>query len=253
MICRVDLHVHTDASMDGLSSLARQAAAAKAAGLHAMAVTDHNLCAGLPDRLEGVLLIPGCEVSTQAGHILGLFLEGPLDLETLRAAGLPTGEAAVEEIHRRGGLAVLAHPYGSPSAAPEKLSLALDGVEAANARAAFKVRAANERAAGLAERWGLPATGGSDGHSRHEVGNAYTELTCGELTLPALKEALKRGDCRPVLRRNTPCFRKGLSQLGKARRQGSAKALARGLAYLIYCCGKDLLRLPQARFRERSE
>lgn len=253
MICRADLHVHTDASMDGLSSLARQAAAARAAGLDAMAVTDHNRCAALPDRLEGVLLIPGCEVSTQAGHILGLFLVGPLDLETLRAGGLPTGEAAVEEIHRRGGLAVLAHPYASPSAAPEKLSLALDGVEAANARAAFKVRAANERAAGLAERWGLAATGGSDGHSRYEVGNAYTELTCGELTLPALKEALKRGDCRPVLKRNTPCFRKGLSQLGKARRQKSPRALVRGLAYLAYCCGKDLLRLPQARFRERSE
>lgn len=253
MICRADLHVHTDASMDGLSSLARQAAAARAAGLDAMAVTDHNRCAVLPDRLEGVLLIPGCEVSTQAGHILGLFLVGPLDLETLRAGGLPTGEAAVEEIHRRGGLAVLAHPYASPSAAPEKLSLALDGVEAANARAAFKVRAANERAAGLAERWGLAATGGSDGHSRYEVGNAYTELTCGELTLPALKEALKRGDCRPVLKRNTPCFRKGLSQLGKARRQKSPRALVRGLAYLAYCCGKDLLRLPQACFRERSE
>lgn len=253
MICRADLHVHTDASMDGLSSLARQAAAARAAGLDAMAVTDHNRCAALPDRLEGVLLIPGCEVSTQAGHILGLFLEGPLDLEILRAGGLPTGEAAVEEIHRRGGLAVLAHPYASPSAAPEKLSLALDGVEAANARAAFKVRAAKERAAGLAERWGLAATGGSDGHSRYEVGNAYTELTCGELTLPALKEALKRGDCRPVLKRNTPCFRKGLSQLGKARRQKSPRALVRGLAYLAYCCGKDLLRLPQARFRERSE
>ena len=253
MICRADLHVHTDASMDGLSSLARQAAAARAAGLDAMAVTDHNRCAALPDRLEGVLLIPGCEVSTQAGHILGLFLEGPLDLEILRAGGLPTGEAAVEEIHRRGGLAVLAHPYASPSAAPEKLSLALDGVEAANARAAFKAPDANRQAAALAKGWGLAATGGSDGHRRHEVGNAYTELTCGELTLPELKEALKRGDCRPVLKRNTPCFRKGLSQLGKARRQKSARALVRGLAYLAYCCGKDLLRLPQARFRERSE
>lgn len=241
MIVRADLHVHTDASEDGLSSLAQQAAAARAAGVQAMAVTDHNCCTAVPASLEGVLLIPGCEVSTQAGHILGLFLEEPLDLDGLGGPSLPTGEAAVEEIHRRGGLAVLAHPYQSPSAAPEGLTLALDGVETANARAAFKVRDANERAAALAERWGLPGTGGSDGHSRHEVGNAYTDLTCGALTLPELKAALARGDCRAALGRNTPRFRKGLSQLGKAHRRKSVKAVARGLVYLAYCCGRDLL------------
>lgn len=241
MIYRVDLHTHTDASDDGLSTLAQQAAAARAAGLDAIAVTNHNRCTPVPRALDGVMLIPGCEVSTQAGHITGLFLDEPLDWDTLRAGGLPTGEAAVEEIHRRGGLAVLAHPYQSLSAAPETLTLALDGLEAANARAAFKVRDANEKAARLAEAWGLPAVGGSDGHSRHEVGNAYTEFTCGELTLAALKAALREGNCRPVLARNTPHYRKGLSQLGKARRQGGVKALARGIAYLAYCCGRDLL------------
>ena len=113
MTFRLDLHVHTDASPDGRSSLADQAAAAKAAGLDAIAVTDHNLCTPVPPELEGVLLIPGCEVSTTDGHIVGLFLDAPLDLEGLCSGGLPTGAAAVEEIRRRGGLAVLAHPYQS--------------------------------------------------------------------------------------------------------------------------------------------
>ena len=44
----------------------------------------------MPAELEGVLLIPGCEVSTQSGHITGLFLERPLDLKKLRRDGLPT-------------------------------------------------------------------------------------------------------------------------------------------------------------------
>ena len=47
-IYRVDLHLHTAASPDGRSSLEGIAKAAKAAGLDAIAVTDHDLCT--PDR-----------------------------------------------------------------------------------------------------------------------------------------------------------------------------------------------------------
>lgn len=242
MSLRADLHVHSHASPDGLSSLEELTAAGKAAGLDAIAIADHNLCTALPPEQNGVLLIPACEVSTQAGHILGLFLDEPLDLPSLTANGLPTGEAAVAEIRKRGGLAVLAHPYQSPSAAGSRPDFPLDGVEGANARAAFKVKDANEQAAALAAALGLPATGGSDAHSRHEVGNAWTEISCEARTLPELKAAVAAGKCRPVLGRNTPCFRKGLSQLGKARRTGDPLRLAKGLVYLGYCWGKDVFR-----------
>ena len=64
MTFNVDLHVHTDASLDGLHSLAQQASMARAVAMDAIAVTDHNLCTPVPQFLNGVLLIPGCEVST---------------------------------------------------------------------------------------------------------------------------------------------------------------------------------------------
>lgn len=243
MTYRIDLHVHSDVSPDGLSSLEELTAAAKAAGLDALAIADHDSCRPLPERQNGVLLIPACEVSSQAGHLLGLFLEQPLDLAALRSGGLPTGEAAVAEVHRCGGVAVLAHPYQRPGADPTAFTFRPDAVEGANARARFKVADANGKAVELAERWGLPATGGSDAHSRHEVGNACTQVDCGELALPALKAAVLAGACRPVLTRDTPCFRKGLSQLGKARRTGNPARLAKGLAYLGYCCLKDLFHI----------
>lgn len=241
MTYKIDLHVHTGASLDGLSSLEEQAGAAGSAGLDAMAVTDHNLCTPVPQTLEGVLLIPGCEVSTRQGHITGLFLEEPLDLDALRRDGLPNGESAIEEIHRRGGIAVLAHPYQSRNAAPEGFSFRPDAVEGANARAAFKVPDANQRAAALAQAWGLPAVGGSDAHSRHEVGNAFTQVESPALALADLKEAVLAGRCFPVLARNTPRLRKGLSQFAQARRRGGLKRLAAGGAYLVYCAGLDLL------------
>lgn len=239
-IYRVDLHLHTAASPDGRSSLEGIAKAAKAAGLDAIAVTDHDLCTPVPAALEGVLLIPGCEVSTAAGHITGLFLERPLPLEALGC--LPAPEAAVEAIREAGGLAVLAHPYQRPGAAPEQFTFPLDAVEAVNARACFKVPEANEKAAALAQKRGLPVAGGSDAHDAAEVGNACTELEAEALTLPALREALAAGRSRAVLRRNTSHLRKGLSQWTKARRGESLPRLGKAAAYMGYCLLLDICR-----------
>lgn len=242
MTARIDFHVHTDASHDGRHSLDRLAAAARAAGLDAIAVTDHNLCTPVPPELDGVLLIPGCEVSTSQGHVLGLFLDRPLDLEALRQDGLPTAQAAVEEIHRGGGLAVLAHPYEKRGADPEQQSFRPDGVEAANARACLKVSDANQRAAALAERWSLPALGGSDAHACGELGSAWTELDCDDLSLPALRSAVLDGKCRPVLARQCSHLNKGLSQFARRRRQGGLRNLAVGAAYTVYCGLLDIFR-----------
>ena len=237
-VFRVDLHVHTAASPDGRSSLEALALAARDRGLDALAITDHDLCTAVPRELSGVLLIPGCEVSTRAGHITGLFLERTLE----PLPPLPPPEEAVSAIRRAGGLAVLAHPYARPGAQPEKFSFDLDGIEAVNARACFKVPEANEKAAALAQKRGLPAAGGSDAHDAAEVGNAYTELEAQALTLPALREALAAGRSRAVLRRNTSHFRKGLSQWTKARRGGSLPRLGKAALYLGYCAALDVLR-----------
>lgn len=241
---RVDLHVHTEASMDGRSTLHAIAEAAARQGLHGVAVADHNLCTPTPAAMNGVLFIPACEVSTRAGHILGLFLTQPLDLTAL--GKLPVPEAAVAEIRRCGGLAVIAHPFHRPDTPAEKFAFDADAVETQNARACFKVPAANEQAARLALDRGLPQTGGSDAHDAAEVANAYTELTCDELTLSALRSALASGRSRAILKRNTPRLRKGLSQWTKARRQGHISGLLRTAAYVCYCAGLDLLK-PQNR------
>ena len=204
MTLRVDLHVHTDRSIDGRHSLERMATAAKQAGLDAMAICDHDLCTPVPEALEGVLLIPACEVSTRAGHITGLFLDRPLDLEAL--GRLPAPEAAV----------------------------------AAIARAAFKVPDANARAAAFAAARSLPPVGGSHAHDAREVGNAYTELTAEALTVPALRAALAAGRSRAVLERNTAHVRKGLSQWTKALRRGGVLRLGKAAAYVCWCAWLDV-------------
>lgn len=240
MICRVDFHVHTAASFDGRSTLEKITSAAQKRGLGAVAITEHDLCQTLPAAQNGVLLIPGCEISSQVGHITGLFLKEPLDLQTLLRNGRPSGKEACREIHRCGGVAVLAHPYQKLSADESRFPREIDGMEGVNARAAYKRKDANEKAAAYAAQHGLFCVGGSDAHAAGEVGNGYTEIECAELTLKALEEAVRNKRCRPVLARHSSHVEKGLSQFQKARRNGGLFRLGKAAAYVCYCAMKDM-------------
>ena len=85
----IDLHTHSTAS-DGAKTPAEVARAAKACGLAAFALTDHDSVAGLPDATAtgealGIRVIPGVELSAvEAGletHMLGLHLSDRSELE----------------------------------------------------------------------------------------------------------------------------------------------------------------------------
>ena len=80
---RIDLHVHTTAS-DGTMTPAEAVAHARSLGLSAIAITDHDTPAGIPEALEagktaGVEVVPGIEVSVdwqgRGIHILGYFID----------------------------------------------------------------------------------------------------------------------------------------------------------------------------------
>lgn len=78
-----DLHMHSVFS-DGTDTPAQLVTQAEQLGLSAIALTDHNTVAGLPDFLaagqgSAVKVIPGCEFSTDYNgvelHILGLYIQ----------------------------------------------------------------------------------------------------------------------------------------------------------------------------------
>ncbi|WP_338865318.1 CehA/McbA family metallohydrolase [Myxococcus stipitatus] len=99
-------HVHSTRS-DGRGSPLAVARAAKAAGLDFVVLTDHNdFTPPAPTWVDGVLLVPGVEISTSAGHLVAFGMERPL-------AGMqrwmPAGDA-VRAVHEAGGMTVLAHP-----------------------------------------------------------------------------------------------------------------------------------------------
>jgi len=79
----VDLHVHSSAS-DGMFSPREVVREAAEVGLKALALTDHDTTAGVPEALAaggefGIEVIPGVEISAEfadgACHILGYFVD----------------------------------------------------------------------------------------------------------------------------------------------------------------------------------
>ena len=238
MIVKADLHVHSAASWDGRSDLAALAQAAHARGLDAIAVCDHDVCTDVSGEFP-VLLIPGVEITSTAGHILGLFLEKPLD-RALWETGAPTPDAAIRAIRACGGLAVPAHPF-SPQKLDETALEALcpDGIEVQNARVALKNAARNAKAQEFAAQHHLAVTGGSDAHSAAEVGGCYTELDCTERSLAALRDALAAGRTRAVFDHACTWTQKGLSQWCGARRAPIPRR-CRALAYLCVCVLRDM-------------
>ncbi|WP_211194282.1 PHP domain-containing protein [Pyxidicoccus fallax] len=99
-------HVHTTRS-DGEGTVAEVARAAKEAGLDFVVLTDHNdFKPPAPVWVEGVLLVPGVEISTSAGHLAAFGMTQPLKG---MQAWMPPGDA-VKAVAAAGGTAVLAHP-----------------------------------------------------------------------------------------------------------------------------------------------
>jgi hypothetical protein len=99
------VHVHTTLS-DGGGTPEEVAAAARAAGLRFVVITDHNNLDAKPFEgdHDGVLVLVGTEVSTTAGHVLGL---GVRDV-VFRFSG--DAQDALEDIRDLGGTAFAAHP-----------------------------------------------------------------------------------------------------------------------------------------------
>lgn len=199
MIHRFDPHVHSWYSADAAHPPERLIQAAKDAGLSAMAITDHDSCdvhqylldQGLasPDGepVDGLLIVPGVEVSTADGHLLCLGTTLPV----LR--GKPAMEvfAAVQE---QGGVAIPAHPYDRwRSGIREKVldQLELTTIEVFNS--AVTSRSYNRRARAYAEARGLVGTAGSDAHHASAVGTAVTLLELDHLNVRNLVEAVKTG------------------------------------------------------------
>jgi predicted metal-dependent phosphoesterase TrpH len=192
MQVKADLHVHTTYSSDSVITPKELVFYAKKRGLTAVAVTDHNTVEGAWKiaKETDFLIIPGTEVSSLHGHIVGL------NVNTLIPRGLSADET-VDRIHEAGGIAIACHPFALLKGSVGKhVSSKFDAVEAINA-SAFPFNRATSKANQLAEQLKLPKVAGTDAHYGPVIGQAYT-LIDSEPNIEAIIKAIKNGHCKPT-------------------------------------------------------
>lgn len=188
---RIDMHVHTCYSVDSLITPEELVFYAKQRGLGGVAITDH-------DRLDGALkiatkanflVIPGIEISSSDGHIVGLNVSQPI-------SGKLSAEETADRIHDAGGIAVACHPAGLFKGSLRKRTISsFDAVEVINSSAipfGYSMRQSMKIASCL----GKPRLAGSDAHYGPEIGCAYT-LIHAEPDVSDIIKAITNGLCQP--------------------------------------------------------
>jgi predicted metal-dependent phosphoesterase TrpH len=191
MQVKADLHVHTNYSSDSTITPEELILYAKKRGLTAVAVTDHDRVDGAQkiSKETDFLVIPGTEVSSLGGHIIGLNVQ----------EAIPKGLAAnetVDRIHQAGGIAIACHPFALFKGSVGKhVSKTFDAVETRNA-SSFPYKSATKKAEMLADRFGLPKVAGTDAHIGQAIGYAYTMVEA-ELSVEAIVKGITEGCCQP--------------------------------------------------------
>jgi histidinol phosphatase-like PHP family hydrolase len=222
---KIDLHVHTPKSVcfSDMSVTPEQiVGAALAAGLEAIAVTDHNSAEAVDEVRqavagEGLVIFPGIELSTVGGHILALFsldttlaelrdFCGYVGLDRQQwgdSINMTSGdtEETLHKIEERGGLAIAAHVERWPSGfletqQPRAVKMA---IHASDCLSALEITIPRNK-----PRWnagtvrGYPrkraCIQGSDAHALGEIGRRPVYVRMESIGLNALREAIRDYD-----------------------------------------------------------
>ncbi|WP_255170816.1 PHP domain-containing protein [Natrononativus amylolyticus] len=191
----VELHVHSSLSYDGRDPVELILEQAAAVGLDAVAITDHDEIDASLELVErasdyGLVGVPGIEISSKAGHVLGLGVE----------EAVPPGlsyESTLEAIRAQGGIAVVPHPFqesrhGVMTRITREQLAEADAIEVYNSR--LLTGRANRQAERFARAHDLPMTAGSDAHISEMVGQAVTRVGATERSADAILEAIAAGE-----------------------------------------------------------
>ena len=189
MKLKLDLHVHTTRSRDAFTALDHLPRLAKNSGLDGAAVTDHNCALDLV--VGGTIVVPGIEISSSEGHVIGLGITAPIP------RGL-SADQTINEIHRMAGVAVIPHPYDlfRKSVRPERLTARPDAIEVVNS-SNFLHSVTWKRGRKYAQKAGLPMVAGSDSHIPQTIGRAYTVVDTDSGDIPGILDAIRKGSVTP--------------------------------------------------------
>ncbi|MEO8291435.1 MAG: glycosyltransferase [Gaiellaceae bacterium] len=218
-----DLHLHTEHSHDCSMPVAEVLDRAEELGLGAIAVTDHNVFAGAEEAVElaqdrALTVIPGEEVKTERGEVIGLFLEEKIP------RGMTMAETIVA-IRDQGGLVYLPHPFDRMHTIPDPRTLhrhlaEIDVFEVFNARLLRETF--NDEALRFARKYNLLMGAGSDAHVIQGIGTGLVRMRAFETPEEFL---LSLRSAEIVRRPKSLVYLQGLKWVAQAREKRGRAAV----------------------------
>lgn len=179
MMLSMEMHLHTQYSIDSYLKLDTIIKVCQKKGINAVAVTDHGTiegAEGLREKIEKknakIKVITGEEIFTSKGEVIGLFLKERIPYSL-------SPEETIRRIKKQGGLVYIPHPF-IPFMANclgkelYQFSKEIDIIEVFNARTMFG--AGLRKARQFAQDNSIETVVGSDAHTHFEIGNACMEL-----------------------------------------------------------------------------
>src|SRR3954453_909754 len=218
-----DLHMHNDHSHDCAVPVTDLLDYAEAQGLGAIAITDHNVFAGAQEAVQlarglDLVVIPGEEIKTEKGEVIGLFLEEKIE------RGLPMADT-IAAIREQGGVVYLPHPFDRLHTIPDSPTLhrhlpEIDVFEVYNARLLFE--GFNDEALRYARKYNLTMGAGSDAHVLQGVGTGLVRMRAFE---NAAEFLISLRSAEIVRRPKSLVYLQGLKWVAQSRARRSKAAV----------------------------
>lgn len=179
----VDFQVHSKYSFDSLNNLYDIKKRAIKKGIDSIAITDHETLKGgkfsqkYSD--ENFLFIPGQEIGTEFGDVIGLMIEDEIKSNFFLDV--------VDEIKDQGGIVYLPHPSRKLTLNEATIKNNIDVIEAVNGRSTIKE---NFMSIKLSRKLNLAYAAGSDAHTIREIGKVKTVFSKEFYDLDSLHSVL---------------------------------------------------------------
>jgi predicted metal-dependent phosphoesterase TrpH len=190
-MARVDFHCHTKYSKCSNLEPKDIFKLCRKLELQGIMICDHNTIKGslafkkILTPNEDFIFVPGIEISTNRGEIIGAWIE-----EDLTTFHFPE---VTEEIKEKGGMVVIPHPFdiirGKRFRVTELDLPFIDAIEVFNSRCILPK--ANKKAHQIAERYSTIQTAGSDAHFAPEIGKAWINFEGS--SMEEFRQSLLRG------------------------------------------------------------
>lgn len=204
---KIDLHIHSCYSKDGLSTPKSIIAKAKEKKLGGIAITDHDNCLAWKEltdlgKKNGLIVVKGEEIKIKEngktlGELSGLFMSKEVKSSSF-------GEV-VDALKAQGAVCAIQHPFDwfrKPFRDLDNATKRVKHIEVFNSRCIFS--GMNQKALDYAITHNLGKVAGSDAHTPWEIGNAFIE--CDAQNEEDLKKAILLGKMKTSGKLSSPLF-----------------------------------------------